>query len=158
MGGKSADAEAVKKVLSTAPPGRLVNAYGPTENATLSTWYLANSITDSVPIGKSIANSRVYILDRQLQPVPIGVAGELCLAGDGLARGYLNRPELTAEKFITNPLPEEPGERLYRTGDLARWRADGELEFLGRMDQQVKIRGYRIELGEIESVLRQHEH
>jgi thioesterase domain-containing protein/acyl carrier protein len=157
IGGETADAEAVKKVLSTAPPGRLVNAYGPTENTTFSTWYLANSITDSVPIGKSIANSRVYILDRQLQPVPVGVAGELCLAGDGLARGYLNRPELTAEKFITNPLPEEPGERLYRTGDLARWRADGELEFLGRMDQQVKIRGYRIELGEIENVLRQHE-
>jgi amino acid adenylation domain-containing protein len=156
-GGETADAEAVKKVLCTAPPRRLINAYGPTENTTFSTWYLANSITDSVPIGKPIANSRVYILDRQLQPVPIGVAGELYLAGDGLARGYLNRPELTAEKFITNPLPEELGERLYRTGDLARWRADGELEFLGRMDQQVKIRGYRIELGEIESVLRQHE-
>jgi amino acid adenylation domain-containing protein len=157
IGGETADAETVKKVLSTAPPRRLVNAYGPTENTTFSTWYLANSITDSVPIGKPIANSRVYILDQHLQPVPIGVAGELYLAGDGLARGYLNRPDLTAGKFITNPLPEEPGERLYRTGDLARWRADGELEFLGRMDQQVKIRGYRIELGEIESVLRQHE-
>ena len=157
IGGEAADAETVKRVLNTAPPRRLINAYGPTENTTFSTWYLANSITDSVPIGKPIANSRVYVLDEQLQPVPVGAAGELYVAGDGLARGYLNRPELTAEKFINNPLPEEPGERLYRTGDLVRWRADGELEFLGRMDQQVKIRGYRIELGEIESVLRQHE-
>jgi amino acid adenylation domain-containing protein len=158
IGGEAADAETVKKVLSTAPPRRLVNGYGPTENTTFSTWYLANSITDSVPIGRPIANSRVYVLDDQLGPVPVGVTGELYVAGDGLARGYLNRPELTAEKFITNPLPEEHGKRLYRTGDLVRWRADGELEFLGRMDQQVKIRGYRIELGEIESVLRQHEH
>ena len=157
IGGEAANAESVKMVLSTAPPRRLVNGYGPTENTTFSTWYLANSITDSVPIGKPIANSRVYVLDQQLRPVPVGVAGELYVAGDGLARGYFNRPELTAEKFITNPLPEEPGERLYRTGDLVRWRADGELEFLGRMDQQVKIRGYRIELGEIESVLRQHD-
>jgi amino acid adenylation domain-containing protein len=157
IGGEAADVESAKRVLSIAPPRRLVNAYGPTENTTVSTWYLANSITDSVPIGKPIANSRGYVLDSQLRPVPVGVAGELCVAGDGLARGYLNRPELTAEKFVNNPLPEEPGERLYRTGDLVRWRADGELEFLGRMDQQVKIRGYRIELGEIESVLRQHE-
>jgi amino acid adenylation domain-containing protein len=156
IGGEAADGERIKSVLSTAPPRRLINAYGPTENTTFSTWYLANSATDSVPIGQPIANSRVYVLDKQLRAVPIGVTGELFLAGDGLARGYLNRPELTAEKFITNPLPEEPGERLYRTGDLVRWRSDGELEFLGRMDQQVKIRGYRIELGEIESVLKQH--
>ena len=157
IGGEAADVERIKSVLNTAPPRRLINAYGPTENTTFSTWYLAQSSTDSVPIGKPIANSRAYVLDKQLRPVPIGITGELFVAGDGLARGYLNRPELTTERFVTNPLPEEPGERLYRTGDLVRWRADGELEFLGRMDQQVKIRGYRIELGEIESVLRQHD-
>ncbi len=112
-------------------------------------------LSATLPIGRPIANVRIYILDRQLQPVPIGVSGELCIGGDGLTQGYLNRPELSAEKFIPNPFSAN-GERLYKTGDLARFRGDGEIEFLGRIDNQVKIRGYRIELGEIEERLQQH--
>ena len=107
-------------------------------------------------IGRPIANTQISILDRQLQPVPIGVAGELHIAGDGLARGYLHRPELTAEKFIANPFSAVPQSRFYKTGDLARYLPNGNIELLGRIDNQVKIRGFRIELGEIESVLVQH--
>jgi len=134
------------------------NAYGPTETTVCATMMLCNNqVTQqyiTVPIGRPIANTQVYILDRHLQPIPIGVAGELHIGGAGLARGYLNRPELTAEKFIANPFGEG---RLYKTGDLARYLPDGNIEFLGRIDHQVKIRGFRIELGEIEAVLRQHD-
>ena len=101
-------------------------------------------------IGRPIVNTQVYILDGSLNPVPVGVAGELHIGGDGLARGYWNRPELTAEKFIHNPFSADPTSRLYKTGDLSRYLPDGNIEFLGRIDHQVKIRGYRIELGEIE--------
>ena len=136
----------------------LHNLYGPTEaSIDVTAWQCQRDHrTASVPIGRPIANTQIYILDGHLNPVPIGVPGEIYIGGAGLARGYLNRPELTAQRFIANPFGAEPGARLYKTGDLARYRADGNIEFLGRMDDQVKIRGYRIELGEIEAVLGQH--
>jgi hypothetical protein len=108
------------------------------------------------PIGRPIANTQIYLLDDSLQPVPIGITGDLYIGGDSLSRGYLNRPALTAERFIPNPFSREPGARLYRTGDLASYQPNGNIEFLGRSDSQVKIRGYRVELGEIEANLNQH--
>ncbi len=140
--------------LSTA---RLYNLYGPTEAAIdVTSWDCALKVQrETVPIGRPIANTRVYVLDSRLEPVPFGASDELYLGGDGLARGYLNRPELTAERFIPDPWSNEPGARLYKTGDLVRYLPENALEFLGRSDNQVKIRGFRIELGEIESVLRQ---
>jgi amino acid adenylation domain-containing protein len=142
-----------------SPPFQLVNNYGPTENTVVTTsgTVPVREQADVVPaIGRPIANIQVYVLDRYLQPVPIGIAGELYIGGDGLARGYLNHPELTTERFIPNPFSNKLEERLYKTGDLVRYQPDGKIEFLGRLDEQVKIRGYRIELGEIESVLSQH--
>jgi amino acid adenylation domain-containing protein len=159
FGGEAVDLHLVKEVLKHNPPARLLHVYGPTESTTFATWYLAQSLPEdatTVPIGRPLANTQVYLLDRNLQPAPVGVAGELLIGGDGLARGYLNRPELTAEKFIPNPFSAEAGARLYRTGDLARYWPDGSIEFLGRLDHQVKIRGFRIELAEIEAVLTQH--
>ena len=159
FGGEAVDPERVKELLRNSPPRRLLHVYGPTETTTFATWHRVNAIAadaTTVPIGRPIANTEIYVLDPHLYPVPIGVAGELHIGGDGLARGYLNRPELTAEKFIANPFSNEPEARLYKTGDLARYLADGTIEFLGRIDSQVKIRGYRIELGEIDSVLAQH--
>jgi amino acid adenylation domain-containing protein len=136
----------------------LYNGYGPTE-ATVAVTYWTCQRGDHrrvIPIGRPIANTQIYILDRYLNPVPIGVPGELYIGGVGLARGYLQRPELTAEKFVPHPFCDEPGTRLYKTGDLARYLDDGNIEFLGRLDHQVKIRGFRMELGEMESVLQQH--
>jgi len=136
----------------------LHNLYGPTEASVDVTYWrcLRSDTRNTVPIGKPIWNTQIYILDKHLRPVPIGIPGELHIGGVGLARGYLNRPQLTAEKFIPDPFCAEPGARLYKTGDLARFLPDGNVEYLGRMDYQVKIRGFRIELGEIESVLEQH--
>jgi amino acid adenylation domain-containing protein len=136
---------------------RVFNLYGPSEDTTYSTFALVSKGREETPsIGRPIANTQVYLLDRHFHPVPIGVPGELHLGGIGLARGYLQRPELTAERFLPHPFSERPGERLYRTGDLARYLPDGNLEFLGRIDQQVKVRGFRIELGEIEACLGGH--
>src|SRR6185312_14291283 len=135
---------------------RLYNLYGPSEDTTYSTFALIASTPrrpSTPPIGRPVDGTRAYVLDRRLQPVPAGVPGELHLAGGGLARGYLGRPELTAERFLPDPLAQEAGARMYRTGDLCRRRADGELEYLGRIDRQVKVRGFRIELGEVEAAL-----
>jgi amino acid adenylation domain-containing protein len=136
----------------------LHNLYGPTEASVDVTFWACqkHSPRKLVPIGRPIANMKMLILDERLQPVPIGVAGELHIGGIGLARGYWNRPDLTAEKFVPDPFSAEPGARLYKTGDLCRWLPDGVIEYLGRLDFQVKIRGNRIELGEIESVLSKH--
>ena len=150
--------EALSAKLAQALAARsraLWNLYGPTETTIWSSLSQVDG-TSRVTLGMPIANTQFYVLDGQLQPAPIGVAGELYIAGDGLARGYLQRPELTAEKFVANPFSTIPGARMYRTGDLVRYRGAGELEYLGRLDQQVKVRGFRIELGEIEAVLGSH--
>ena len=134
----------------------LWNLYGPTETTIWSAVYRVKREDGVAYVGSAIANTQIYILDKYLNPVPIGIPGELYIAGDGLARSYFNRPELTAEKFIPNPFSSKPGARLYKTGDLAHYLPDGNIKFIGRIDQQVKIRGFRIELGEIEAVLSQH--
>ena len=160
FGGEAADASAVRQVLQKGRPCRLLHVYGPTESTTFASWQLVREVPRAavtVPIGRAISNTRLYILDRHLEPVPVGVTGELYIGGEGLARGYLDDSALTAERFIPDPFDSEPGGRLYKTGDLARWLAEGQVEFLGRNDVQIKVRGFRIELGEIETVLREHE-
>ncbi|KAF9367763.1 hypothetical protein CPB97_005338, partial [Podila verticillata] len=151
--------EAYNAVLQYGGPVRVINRYGPTEATVDVTAYTATSCLSNMerlPIGRPIGNTRVYVLDKHLAPVPIGAAGELYIGGPGVANGYLNRPELTAERFIPDPLSSVPGARMYKTGDLVRHLSDGELVFLGRMDNQIKIRGYRVELGEIEVRLVEH--
>jgi amino acid adenylation domain-containing protein len=166
-GGDVLSVSHVHRVLKELNATRLINGYGPTENTTFTTCYPMGpdtQIPTSVPIGRPIANTQIYILDNHSWPVPVGVPGELYVGGDGLARDYLNRPALTAQVFVPNPFPpsaplaegERGGGRLYRTGDLARYLPDGNVEFLGRIDHQVKIRGFRVELGEIEAVVEQH--
>jgi amino acid adenylation domain-containing protein len=158
FGGEAVDPRSVREVLKSDPPQRLLHMYGPTESTTYALWYPVESLSaeaTTVAIGRPLSNTQIYLLDEYRQPVPIGVAGELYIGGDGLARGYLNSASLTAERFIPNPFSHHAGARLYRTGDIARYLADGEIEFLGRGDEQVKIRGYRIELGEIEALLRE---
>jgi amino acid adenylation domain-containing protein len=156
VAGESCPAE----LVACWQPGRhFFNAYGPTETTVCATIFeCPNNYhqPSPPPIGRPLVNTQVYVLDTHLQRVPVGVPGELYVGGIGLARGYLNRPELTAEKFIPNPFSSNPQARLYKTGDLVRYRHDGNLEFLGRIDNQVKVRGFRIELGEVEAVLTQH--
>ena len=159
-GGEALSLPHIKKAQQLLPDTQLINGYGPTENTTFTCCYrIPNPLNDdltSIPIGKAIANTEVYILDSNLQPVPDGEAGELYIGGDGLARGYLNRPDLTVERFIPHPFSDDPTARLYKTGDAVRYLPDG-IEFIGRLDHQVKLRGYRIELGEIEACLIQNE-
>jgi amino acid adenylation domain-containing protein len=140
--------------LASSTAAEIHNMYGPTETTIWSTTYRVSGREDAMPIGRPIANTYTYIVDRDLKPLPIGAPGELCIGGDGVVRGYLHRPELTAERFPLNPF--RSGERMYRTGDLARFRPDGEIEFLGRIDNQIKISGFRVELEEIEAVLGRH--
>jgi len=148
----------VKRALQKLPDCRLINGYGPTENTTFTCCFpiIESAVNGSVPIGRPISNTSLYVLDPHGNPAPVGIPGELYVGGDGLARGYLNRPELTSEKFIPDPFRAAGGAQLYRTGDLVRYRKDGALEFIGRIDGQVKVRGYRIELGEVEAALSEH--
>ncbi|HEX2210503.1 MAG TPA: amino acid adenylation domain-containing protein [Longimicrobium sp.] len=183
VGGDAMDPNASREVLRAGAPARLLNAYGPTENTTFSTWHRVDAVPPgaaTVPIGRPIANSTAYVLDEAMQPVPSGIPGELYVGGDGVALGYVRRPRLTAERFVPDPFSTVPGARLYRTGDRVRWVESAEvgacvragvtdettpalphsrthaLDCLGRMDQQVKIRGFRVEPGEIEAALRAH--
>jgi amino acid adenylation domain-containing protein len=159
FGGEAVDPRWVNEVLTVGPPKRLLHVYGPTETTTFASFHLIEQVPQgatTIPIGCPISNTEIYLLDKNLQPVPIGVPGEIHIGGDGLARGYLNSPELTSERFIPHPFSDEPGARLYKTGDLAGHLPDGSIKFIGRLDHQVKIRGFRIELGEIETILAQH--
>ncbi|MDE1483429.1 amino acid adenylation domain-containing protein [Xenorhabdus bovienii] len=156
FGGEQADIRPAIRLRTDYPPQHLLHVYGPTETTTFATAYeipLTEGEERKIPIGQPIANTRIYILDTQGQPVPLGVAGEIHIAGAGVARGYLNRPELTAECFLTDPFSTDPDARMYKTGDLGRWLPDGNIEYLSRNDFQVKLRGFRIELGEIEARL-----
>jgi amino acid adenylation domain-containing protein len=155
LAGEALKPELVEEVYGLGRVRAVYNLYGPSEDTTYST-YAPVGCGRRVTIGRPVANTQVYILNESLEPVPPGVTGELYIGGAGLARGYLNRPALTADKFIPDPFGVRPGARLYRTGDLGYYSPEGEIEFLGRVDQQVKIRGFRIETGEIESVLRRH--
>ncbi|MEH2159118.1 non-ribosomal peptide synthetase [Nostoc sp.] len=158
FGGETVDIRWIKKIIKNGAPKHLIHVYGPTENTTFSSYYCVEELPSgtSLPIGRPITNTQNYILDTCLQPVPIGVTGELYMGGEGLAREYLNRPELTTQHFISHLFSNNPKTRLYKTGDLARYLPDGNIEFLGRIDNQVKIRGFRIELSEIEAVLNQY--
>jgi amino acid adenylation domain-containing protein len=152
LGGETLTSTAVAGWRERAPGTRIFNHYGPTETTVGCIVHEVRAQdSGAVPIGRPIANTRVYVLDERLQPVPIGVVGEICIGGAGVARGYLHREELTAQRFLADPF--RAGGRMYRSGDLGRWRADGSIEYVGRNDQQVKLRGFRIELGEIETAL-----
>jgi amino acid adenylation domain-containing protein len=157
-GGEILSPKLQERFFQIYPSARLYNGYGPTETTIFATWWECrkNEQRERIPIGRPNPNTQLYILSTQLQPVPIGVTGELYIGGPSLARGYLNNPGLTAEKFIPNPFAKEMDNKLYKTGDLARWLPDGNIEFLGRIDDQIKLRGFRIELSEIETILRRH--
>jgi amino acid adenylation domain-containing protein len=153
-GGEALPRDLAEKLLEHGT--KVWNMYGPTETTVWSTLHQMHKGDGPVSVGHPIGNTQVYVLDPDMQPVPVGVVGELYIGGDGVARGYRNQVELTAEKFLENPFQKDKHARLYNTGDLARLRADGSLMFLGRSDHQVKVRGFRIELGEIETALRKH--
>src|SRR5260221_5650295 len=158
-GGDVLPVPAVRKVLRELPDCRLINGYGPTENSVLTCCHLVrpdDPLDPSGPIGGPIANTQAFVLEAGMRPLPAGKVGELYAGGDGVARGYLNRADVTAERFVPNPWSVEPGARFYRAGDLARSRADGSIEFIGRVDSQVKIRGFRVEPGEVEAALATH--
>lgn len=157
LGGEAADWTLIEQIQQHSPECQIFNHYGPTETTVGVLTHLVQKATDcsEVPLGKPLANTQIYLLNNYLQLAPIGVPGEIYIAGAGVARGYWHRPELTTERFVTNPFSQDPEARLYKTGDLARYLPDGTIEFLGRTDHQVKIHGFRIELGEIEAVLRQ---
>jgi amino acid adenylation domain-containing protein len=156
LGGEALPSDLAAQITAVLPNG-LVNMYGPTETTVWSATHAVEAAAGPVPIGRPIANTRVYVLDAALRPQPAGVPGELFIGGPGVTRGYLGRPGLTAERFVPDAFSAQPGARLYRTGDRARWTAEGVIEYLGRLDFQVKVRGFRIEPGEIEAVLRRHE-
>jgi amino acid adenylation domain-containing protein len=157
LAGEALARHLVDQIYACPSVQRVFNLYGPTEDTTYSTWALLEREAGTpVAIGRPLPNTAVYLLDEQMQPVPVGVPGELYLGGKGLARGYVHRPDLTAERFVPDPFSQIPGARLYRTGDLARYRSDGRLDYLGRMDHQVKVRGFRIEPGEVEAALLRH--
>ncbi|BAI60305.1 putative peptide synthetase [Methanocella paludicola SANAE] len=155
VGGDVVEPTPVKRVLEHGRPRRLLNAYGPTENTTFSTWYLIREpVENSIPIGRPISNTTAYVLDEYLEPVPVGVTGEIYLGGDGVSQGYHGRPDLNASAFVPDPFCS--GSMLYRTGDLGRYLPDGNIRFLGRRDSQVKIRGFRVEAGEVNALLGAH--
>jgi amino acid adenylation domain-containing protein/non-ribosomal peptide synthase protein (TIGR01720 family) len=160
VGGEALSVKHIRRALERLPATRIVNGYGPTESTVFACCHPISTPPEetatSIPIGRPIANTRAYVLDHDKRPAPVGVSAELHIGGAGLARGYLSRPRITAEKFIPDPFAPSPGSRLYATGDLCRWRADGELDFVERLDRQVKLRGFRIELGEVEAVLTEH--
>ncbi|MFC1814851.1 non-ribosomal peptide synthetase, partial [Thermodesulfobacteriota bacterium] len=154
-GGEVFPRDLVKELISRA--ASVWNMYGPTETTVWSTCYKLKNPDDPVLIGKPIGNTTCYILDKRMQPVPIGVPGELHIGGDGVTRGYLKRPNLTAKQFVSDRFSGDPEARIYKTGDLVRYRPDGNIEYLNRIDNQVKVRGFRIELGEIETVMTEHD-
>ncbi|RKH68628.1 non-ribosomal peptide synthetase, partial [Corallococcus llansteffanensis] len=156
VGGEALPVPLAAQLARAVPEGAVLNMYGPTETTVWSSSHRVEAQEGPVPIGTPIANTSLYVLDERLQPVPLGVPGELYIGGLGVVRGYLARPELTAERFLPDSFSHRPGARMYRTGDLTRWRMNGTMEFLGRADFQVKVRGFRIELGEVEAVLGQH--
>jgi amino acid adenylation domain-containing protein len=159
FGGQAADAASVRHLLKAGKPRRLLHMYGPTETTAWCSYQDVEHVAEdarTVSVGRATGNQRIYLMDPALNPVPVGVPGEAYVGGDGVVRGYLDRPGLTAERFLPDPFAVEPGTRMYRTGDRLRWRADGTLEFIGRVDEQVKVRGFRIEPGEVEATLTAH--
>ncbi len=158
--GEALSVSHIRRAMELLPNVEFINGYGPTEATTFACCHkireLPSPSATSIPIGSPIANTECYILDQNLQPVPVGIKGELYIGGVGLARGYRNRPDLTKERFIRNPFSDDPQSRLYKSGDIARFLPDGTIDYVGRIDDQVKIRGFRIELGQVETILRQH--